>query len=572
MFAQLGARGVSVIFSSGDTGVGSACQTNDGKNTTRFLPIFPAACPFVTSVGATRYVEPEVAVSFSSGGFSDRFPRPSYQDAAVSAYLEGLGDTFAGLYNPEGRGFPDVAAQGVNFAVFDKGRSVGISGTSASAPAFAGIVADLNSVRLSAGMSPLGFLNPWLYGTASTGFTDIVNGGSTGCTGVDQYSGLTTPIVPNASWKAVSGWDPVTAGLPGTKLGTPTATSEEDVASQFLGFFKNFVETFSMQGYTVYVTGESYAGYYVPYIADAMLNKNDTTYYNLSSIMIYDPSLTYDTIQRDIVVVPFVDFWYPLMPLNSSYMDYLHSQQDTCGYTSFLDNYLTYPPAGPLPTPPNANERTSSCNLWRAVYNAAMLVNPCWDVYQVATTCPLLWDVLGFPGSFDYLPAGAQIYFNRPEVKAAINAPTDVDWMECTNTDVFVNDDDQSAPSALSVLPGVIERTERTIIGHGLLDMILLANGTLLAIQNMTWNGAQGFSAPPTDNFFVPYHPRGDEGTLAASGNMGQFRTERGLTYVDITLSGHMVPQYVPSAAYRHLEFLLGRIPSLNSTVPFTTQ
>ena len=43
LFAQLGARGVSVLFSSGDTGVGSACQTNDGKNTTRFLPTFPGA-------------------------------------------------------------------------------------------------------------------------------------------------------------------------------------------------------------------------------------------------------------------------------------------------------------------------------------------------------------------------------------------------------------------------------------------------------------------------------------------------------------------------------------------------
>lgn len=42
LIGQLGARGVSVIFSSGDTGVASACQTNDGKNTTRFLPIFPA--------------------------------------------------------------------------------------------------------------------------------------------------------------------------------------------------------------------------------------------------------------------------------------------------------------------------------------------------------------------------------------------------------------------------------------------------------------------------------------------------------------------------------------------------
>ena len=163
MFAQLGARGVSVLFSSGDTGVGSACQTNDGKNTTRFLPIFPAACPFVTSVGGTNHVEPERAISFSSGGFSDRFPRPAYQNAAVTRYLGILGDRWKGLYNPAGRGFPDVAAQAYNFSVVDRGRVRPVGGTSASAPAFAGIVALLNSARLSAGRRPLGFLNPWIY-------------------------------------------------------------------------------------------------------------------------------------------------------------------------------------------------------------------------------------------------------------------------------------------------------------------------------------------------------------------------------------------------------------------------
>lgn len=45
----------------------------------------------------------------------------------------------------------------------------------------------------------------------------------------------------------------------GFSTGKVTATSEEDVAKQFMGFFKNFVETFSMQGYSVYITGESYA-------------------------------------------------------------------------------------------------------------------------------------------------------------------------------------------------------------------------------------------------------------------------------------------------------------------------
>ena len=129
LFAQLGARGVSVLFSSGDTGPGSACQTNDGKNTTRFLPIFPAACPFVTSVGGTYHVEPERAVGFSSGGFSDRFPRPSYQDAAVTQFLGILGDTWKGLYNPNGRGFPDVAAQAYNYTVIDQGAEIRVGGT-----------------------------------------------------------------------------------------------------------------------------------------------------------------------------------------------------------------------------------------------------------------------------------------------------------------------------------------------------------------------------------------------------------------------------------------------------------
>ena len=50
-FAQLGARGHSLLFSSGDRGVGlnNTCLSNDGKNTTMFIPSFPAGCPYVVS-------------------------------------------------------------------------------------------------------------------------------------------------------------------------------------------------------------------------------------------------------------------------------------------------------------------------------------------------------------------------------------------------------------------------------------------------------------------------------------------------------------------------------------------
>ena len=195
----------------------------------------------------------------------------------------------------------------------------------------------------------------------------------------------------------------------------------------------------------------------------------------------------------------------------------------------------------------------------------------------MATTCPLLWDVLGFPGSFEYSPTGATIYFNRPAVKKAINAPANKTWAECSSINVYNTSNGKSYEanhnlwSGLTVLPGVIERVNRTVIGHGSIDMVLLKNGTLTTIQNMTWNGGQGFAEYPADDFYVPYHDDYELGALAGAGVMGKTRTERGLTFVEINLSGHMVPQYAPSAAFRHMEFLLGRIPSLNSTVPFTT-
>lgn len=211
LFAQLGSRGVTVLFSSGDSGVGTGCVSNDGKNQTQFLPQFPASCPWVTSVGATRGQQ-ERAATFSSGGFSNLWPRPDYQKEAVETYLAKLGDQWKGLYNESGRGFPDVSAQGVNYAVYDKGMLTLLEGTSASSPTFAAIVALLNDARLRSGQPVLGFLNPWLYSEGYKALNDITRGGSTGCDGRGRFGGgaLGGAVVPGASWNATEGWDPVT--------------------------------------------------------------------------------------------------------------------------------------------------------------------------------------------------------------------------------------------------------------------------------------------------------------------------------------------------------------------------
>lgn len=54
--------------------------------------------PFVTTVGGTTRVNPEVAASLSGGGFSNYFSRPSYQSTAVANYLTSIGTKNKGLF------------------------------------------------------------------------------------------------------------------------------------------------------------------------------------------------------------------------------------------------------------------------------------------------------------------------------------------------------------------------------------------------------------------------------------------------------------------------------------------
>ncbi|KAF8267690.1 subtilisin-like protein [Lactarius quietus] len=208
LFAQLGTRGVSVLFPSGNEGVGGPenCEASDGYRG-QFVPEFPSsyyhgfAGPWVTSVGGTISQNPEVAWISSGGGFSNHFPRPIYQYPSVPIFLQQFGYEYNGLYNEFGRGIPDVSAQAVNYFVVDKKMYLPVSGTSCATPTVAGIISLLNDYLLSKGKQPLGFLNPWLYSLGVVGMNDIKSGSNPGC-GTKGFS-------------AIAGWDPVTG------LGTP---------------------------------------------------------------------------------------------------------------------------------------------------------------------------------------------------------------------------------------------------------------------------------------------------------------------------------------------------------------
>lgn len=393
-------------------------------------------------------------------------------------------------------------------------------------------------------------------------------------------AGTLTPVQNPYTWVNLTNmmWIEQPVGV-GFSQGKPNISNEVELGQELAGFYKQFTKTFDVAGWDLYLTGESYAGYYVPYIADTFIQLEDPDM-PLKGIAINDPIIADGTMQQHTVIPGYVDYWENLMYLNQSFVDSIHELSDYCNYTQFMDTYFQFPPPQEkfpvLPDPYNDDNYT--CAMFDIVYAAELLVNPCFNIYHISETCPHPWSVLGAVNTGDYVPPDEVVYFNRSDVQKAINAPP-TNWAQCSSTNVFggVNNnksrsDTSLGPAQNGVLQRVIEYTNNTIIGSGNLDMLLSTNGTLLAVQNMTWNGCQGLQEYPGKEFYVPYHPEYNGGALSGAGHVGSYGTERGLTFYQVQLAGHELPGYAPGAGYRSLELLLGRIDSLGEVGDFTTQ
>jgi len=245
-FQKVGALGVSLLSASGDSGAHG--RTDEECSNPNMFPAFPAASPYLTSVGGTQ-IQSGVsngatapicstyqcatggyeivsstatgALIVSGGGFSVYAARQSYQDDAVKKYLQNTTALpAASTFNASGRGYPDVAALGHNYYVVDGG-AVLVDGTSCATPVFGGVLGLLNSYRLAAKLPVIGFANPLLYqvyAEAPDAFTDIVQGNNfcteDGCActngfsaapGWDATTGLGSPVFPKllAAVKAI---------------------------------------------------------------------------------------------------------------------------------------------------------------------------------------------------------------------------------------------------------------------------------------------------------------------------------------------------------------------------------
>ncbi|KAI0301889.1 Alpha/Beta hydrolase protein [Multifurca ochricompacta] len=358
-------------------------------------------------------------------------------------------------------------------------------------------------------------------------------------------TGTALPIQNEWSWTNLSSVlyveQPVGTGF---SQGTPTAKDENDVAAQLVGFLEQFLEIFSeLKGKKFYLLVKVVLKImalnlrWIEDIANFIYENTtrSTLDLDLQGIWINDPVLGWDVVQSQIPAVSFVHKYEHVFAFSQTFLAHLDSVAETCNYADYNQKHVTYPPQGLLPLPGKSTEADPGCDVWDTIFDAALLVNPAFNIYRIFDTVMAdLSDVLGFPGSF-FQAQVSPLYFNRADVKAAIHAPANVDWAECSNIDVFPHGDG-SLPPAFTVLPNVIEKSNRTVIVHGLGDFILIAEGTRIVLQNMTWAGKQGFHKHIVEDSFI----------VDGVGSLGNMHSERGLSYVEISLAGHMVPGYSP--------------------------
>ncbi len=241
IWAQAAAQGITAFVASGDTGVDGCADMNATSGTMQSVNGLGSS-PYATCVGGTQFLDtanpsaywsstndpvtkksakgpiPESAwnetgslgpLSASGGGLSVLFARPPWQNVA-------------GIPAGTGRAVPDISVASAGHTPYTmvmggSGGAAGLTrvyGTSASAPAFAGIAALLSQRE----GSRLGNLNPLLYALGAAQY------GTTGApvSGTGPFRDVTTGTntIPGVTgYDAGPGYDAVTG------LGSPDVTA-----------------------------------------------------------------------------------------------------------------------------------------------------------------------------------------------------------------------------------------------------------------------------------------------------------------------------------------------------------
>ncbi|KAM3293070.1 hypothetical protein ACQJBY_036571 [Aegilops geniculata] len=288
-------------------------------------------------------------------------------------------------------------------------------------------------------------------------------------------------------------------------------------------FLVNWLERFpEYRGRDFFITGESYAGHYVPELANLIISNNrarGATNVKLKGVAIGNADLQYNLTLR----ATFDYFWMHAMISGKTY----RTVQANCGfngtYTKDCDNAMN------LAIKEKGN--VDDYNIYAPI---------CRDASSpLRSSDPV---VFGDPCTNHYVSS----YLNRPEVQRALHANTtglNYPWTDCSQ---LVFDNWKDSPE--TVLPSI-----RKLISSG--TRVWLYSGDMDAVCSVTSTQyALDILDLPTETSWRPWRVNNEVA--------GYVVGYKGLVFATVKGAGHMVPYYQPRRALALFSsFLEGKLP-----------
>ncbi|KAF9431623.1 hypothetical protein BGZ76_011914 [Entomortierella beljakovae] len=387
------------------------------------------------------------------------------------------------------------------------------------------------------------------------------NGGP-GCSSMEGLFDENGPYVPNGgsfelnphSWHNIGHIIYVDQPFgTGFSHSNTTVPDEDFVGRTMVSFYRNFLKTFpELKSKKVYLTGESFAGRYIPYFAKHVLNFNDkhkSDPINLKAVAIGN-GLYGNFINNDLVdMVPFLKKHSWMYSNNQTWFSHVEAlakkakelpncynsrsdstTSDEC--YKLLDDYystLQLPSDFPLPT---------SCV---DLSGTPLYLNP-YNIYS--KSCEKAKEDLSVVNS------PWSVYLDSPEVQKVLHAKVEP-YSACARIPGGIYESD---PSLLPqyFIGSLVDRGLKVILYSGLYDSVVPHTATEATIRQLKWRGQKGFK-----------HSKMNKATMTPiftgkpRRQTGLFHSEKGLTYVTIDKAGHMVPRDDPITALWMMEKLV---------------
>lgn len=374
-----------------------------------------------------------------------------------------------------------------------------------------------------------------------------LNGGP-GCSSMDGALAENGPIRIDDDGKATineGSWftradtvyvdQPVNTGFSfATNPGPKKYDDDLDVITEhFMQFLDSYFQSFPEDIYKkLILAGESYAGQYIPFFADAILKRNaqledEYSKYNLKALLIgngwIDPNI------QSLSYLPFAKE-KNLIDESSPYFSNLLRAHENC------QNVInSHDPD--VPQKFSHSDCDAIIGLLLAYTKDTSPETPqgevCLNVYDYTLrdsypSCGMNW-----PKDVQTIPK----FFSTPGVLEALNVqPEDVPrWRECDEGVLKSLTNPRSTPS-IHLLPSILESGTDIILFNGDHDLICNTKGTLDTIANLSWGDQKGFTEEAEYYDWVFNDVLNDSYEPA-----GYVVYENNMTFISVYNASHMV-------------------------------